>query len=64
MQDSKFLCFWYYNRMIKTKEKDKIKCWTQLGRVNVFKIMTEKSDPKNTVRRNSRAINYHHEQNN
>jgi len=41
MQDSKFLSFWYNNRMIKTKEKDKIKCWTQLGKVNVFKIMTE-----------------------
>jgi len=49
--------------MIKTKEKDKIKCWTQLGRVNVFKVMTEISDPKKSfARRSSKNLNFKQDQ--
>lgn len=45
LQDSKFIDFWYKNRLIKVKEKDKIKCWVQLGKVNTFKLIDNNSKP-------------------
>lgn len=36
MEDKNFLEFWLKNRLIKVKEKDKIKCWRQLGNIPIF----------------------------
>jgi hypothetical protein len=45
LDDSKFLHFWYNNRLIKVKDKDKIKCWRQLGNIVIFKIMKDYKQP-------------------
>lgn len=36
LEDKNFLEFWLKNRLIKVKEKDKIKCWRQLGNIPIF----------------------------
>lgn len=36
LDDNKFLVFWLENRLIKVKEKDKIKCWRQLGNIPII----------------------------
>jgi len=34
--DNQFLDFWMGNRLIKIKEKEKIKCWRQLGTLPII----------------------------
>mmetsp|Transcript_75813 Transcript_75813/g.164113 ORF Transcript_75813/g.164113 Transcript_75813/m.164113 type:complete len:137 (-) Transcript_75813:1207-1617(-) len=36
LDNNKFLTFWLENRLIKVKEKDKIKCWRQLGNLPII----------------------------
>lgn len=41
LEDKNFLEFWLKNRLIKVKEKDKIKCWRQLGNIPIFYIISD-----------------------